>query len=84
MSKEIKLRIEASEENERKIMAARKKYLPMATRGSVMYFVMDELAKLNCMYQFSLHWFMKIFTESVSDMHKPHTRRPQSGYIRRT
>ncbi|XP_078069639.1 dynein axonemal heavy chain 6-like [Mustelus asterias] len=83
MSKEIKLRIAASEENERKIMAARKKYLPMATHGSVMYFVMAELAKLNCMYQFSLHWFMKIFTESVSDMHKPHTRRPLAGFIQR-
>ncbi|XP_043546921.1 dynein axonemal heavy chain 6-like [Chiloscyllium plagiosum] len=84
MSKEIKLRVEASEENERKIMAARKKYLPMATRGSVMYFVMDELAKLNCMYQFSLHWFMRIFTESVSDMHKPHTRRPQARFTGRS
>ncbi|XP_067883713.1 dynein axonemal heavy chain 6-like [Heterodontus francisci] len=79
-SKEIELRVKASEENEKKIMEARKKYLSMATRGSVLYFVMDELAKLNCMYQFSLQWFMKIFTESVSDLHKPHTRRPLSGF----
>ncbi|XP_038654802.1 dynein heavy chain 14, axonemal-like [Scyliorhinus canicula] len=83
MSKVIQMRIEASEENEKKIVDARKKYLPMATRGSVLYFVMDELGKLNCMYQFSLHWFMKIFTESVSDIHKPHTRRPRSGFMQR-
>uniref|UniRef100_UPI00398EE57F dynein axonemal heavy chain 6-like isoform X2 n=1 Tax=Pristiophorus japonicus TaxID=55135 RepID=UPI00398EE57F len=82
MSKEIELRINASEENEKKIMVARKRFLPMATRGSVLYFVMDELSQLNCMYQFSLHWFNKIFTESVSDIHKPHTRRPLSGSIK--
>ncbi|XP_059839458.1 dynein axonemal heavy chain 6-like [Hypanus sabinus] len=79
MSKEIKLRIEASEENEKKITAARQKYLPVATRGSILYFVVDELSQLNCMYQFSLHWFMKIFTESVGDIHKSRTRMPQSG-----
>ncbi|XP_051881424.1 dynein axonemal heavy chain 6-like [Pristis pectinata] len=79
MSTEIKLRIEASEENEKKITAARQKYLPMATRGSILYFVVDELSQLNCMYRFSLHWFMKIFTESVNNIHKPHTRTPLSS-----
>ncbi|XP_072105024.1 dynein axonemal heavy chain 6-like isoform X2 [Mobula birostris] len=79
MSKEIKLRIEASEENEKKITAARQKYLPVATQGSILYFVIDELSQLNCMYQFSLHWFMKIFAESVGDIHKPLTRMPQLG-----
>ncbi|XP_078256078.1 dynein axonemal heavy chain 6-like [Rhinoraja longicauda] len=81
MSKEIKLRISASEENEKKITAARKKYLPMATRGSILYFVIDELSQLNCMYQFSLHWFMKLFTQSVRDIRKPHTRTPATSFI---
>lgn len=82
MSKEIKLRISASEENEKKITAACKKYLPMATRGSILFFVIDELSQLNCMYQFSLHWFMKLFTQSVRDIHKPHTRTPVTSFIK--
>uniref|UniRef100_A0A4W3JPK3 Dynein heavy chain ATP-binding dynein motor region domain-containing protein n=4 Tax=Callorhinchus milii TaxID=7868 RepID=A0A4W3JPK3_CALMI len=78
MSKEIQQRIEASEVNEKKITAARKKYLPMATRGAVLYFVVAELAQLDYMYQFSLDWFMKLFTESISEIYKPHLKKPLS------
>lgn len=49
----------------------RKSYLPIATRGAVLYFVVADLVHINYMYQFSLEWFHKIFADSVDDINKP-------------
>lgn len=39
----------------------------MATRGSVIYFVLAELANLDVMYQYSLTWFQSMFTVCISE-----------------
>ncbi|ESO83512.1 hypothetical protein LOTGIDRAFT_133247 [Lottia gigantea] len=64
---EIYSRVEQSEETEKKINIARKRYLPVATRGAVLYFVLAELATIDVMYQFSLSWFQDINTRSSLD-----------------
>uniref|UniRef100_A0A7M4E560 Dynein axonemal heavy chain 14 n=1 Tax=Crocodylus porosus TaxID=8502 RepID=A0A7M4E560_CROPO len=69
-SKEISERIEASAKTEATIEKARKSYLPVATRGAVLYFVVADLVKINYMYQFSLEWFHKIFVESMESVNK--------------
>lgn len=40
----------------------RQHYLPVATRGAIIYFTLVDLPSLNVMYQFSLQWFVNIFT----------------------
>lgn len=51
------LETEAAEEN---ISVAREKYHLVATRGSVLYFVVAQLADIDPMYQFSLKYFNQV------------------------
>ena len=45
---------------EKDISEAREKYRPVATRGSVMYFVVADLAEVDPMYQYSLKYFTQV------------------------
>ena len=45
---------------EEKITLAREKYRPVATRGSVMYFVVASMAEVDSMYQYSLKYFKQV------------------------
>ena len=47
---------------EEKITTAREKYRPVATRGSVMYFVVASMAEVDSMYQYSLKYFKQVMT----------------------
>ncbi|XP_048968435.1 dynein axonemal heavy chain 14 isoform X2 [Canis lupus dingo] len=64
-SNEISKRIKATEKMESEIQETRTNYLPIATRGSLLYFLVAGLAQVNCMYQFSLDWFRQAFVLSV-------------------
>jgi len=56
----IATRLIESEATENKISVARNKYRPVAIRGSVLYFVLTNLADINPMYQFSLKYFVHV------------------------
>lgn len=47
---------------EEMINAAREKYRPVATRGSIMYFVIASLSEIDPMYQFSLKYFKQVIS----------------------
>ncbi|KAM6459278.1 dynein axonemal heavy chain 14 [Liasis olivaceus] len=66
-SSEIFLRVADSAATEVTIEGLRKAYLPIATRGAVLYFVISDLVHINHVYQFSLNWFHKIFVDSTDD-----------------
>nr|XP_015213314.1 PREDICTED: dynein heavy chain 11, axonemal [Lepisosteus oculatus] len=51
---EIEAKVLESQENERKINEARELYRPTARRASILYFIINDLSKINPMYQFSL------------------------------
>ena len=53
----IATRLNETEATEEKITVAREKYRSVATRGSVLYFVVANLAEIDPMYQFSLKYF---------------------------
>lgn len=56
----------------------RKNYLPIATRGAVLYFMVSDLVHINHMYQFSLVWFHKIFVDSMDSVSKLKSHIPLS------
>ncbi|XP_055739819.1 dynein axonemal heavy chain 11-like [Salvelinus fontinalis] len=51
--------------NEVKINEAREHYRPVAVRSSLLYFIMNDLNKINPMYQFSLKAFNVVFHKAV-------------------
>ncbi|KAL5256854.1 hypothetical protein ACHWQZ_G011949 [Mnemiopsis leidyi] len=64
-AREIQTRVTESEQMQSKIESTRKKYLPVATRGAIIYFIISDLTLLNCMYNFSLEMFMSVFKTTV-------------------
>uniref|UniRef100_A0A672Z7Z9 Uncharacterized protein n=1 Tax=Sphaeramia orbicularis TaxID=375764 RepID=A0A672Z7Z9_9TELE len=56
-SEAIKHRLEEAESTEVMINTARERYRPVATRGTVLYFVIASLSEIDPMYQFSLKYF---------------------------
>jgi len=61
-SQAIKSRLLEAETTEEMINAAREKYRPVATRGSIMYFVIASLSEIDPMYQFSLKYFKQVMS----------------------
>lgn len=58
-AQEVKEKIEASSATEQIINKRREHYRPVATRGSVIYFVIVSMAAVNPMYQSSLAQFLQ-------------------------
>lgn len=61
----IAARLIETEATEEKISIAREKYRSVATRGSVLYFVVAQLAEIDPMYQYSLKYFTQVSTVSM-------------------
>uniref|UniRef100_A0A3P9AZQ6 Dynein heavy chain 11, axonemal n=1 Tax=Maylandia zebra TaxID=106582 RepID=A0A3P9AZQ6_9CICH len=61
---EIEMKVSAKV-NEVKINEAREHYRPVAVRASLLYFIMNDLNKINPMYQFSLKAFNVVFHKAV-------------------
>ncbi|EDO31800.1 predicted protein [Nematostella vectensis] len=66
----ISTRLKEAERTEEKITIAREKYRPVATRGSVMYFVVASLAEVDPMYQYSLKYFKQLFNACIESSEK--------------
>ena len=69
-AQEVKEKIEASVTTEQMINKRREHYRPVATRGSVIYFVIVSMAQVNCMYQTSLAQFLQWFDLSMAEAEK--------------
>lgn len=59
-SEAIKHRLEEAEATELKINSERERYRPVATQGSILYFVIASLSEIDPMYQFSLKYFKQV------------------------
>ncbi|CAG7835361.1 unnamed protein product [Allacma fusca] len=64
-SENVKTKLQTAEETDKKITIAREEFRPIASRGSVLYFLVVEMAKVNVMYQTSLKQFLNLFDGSI-------------------
>ncbi|XP_076000722.1 dynein axonemal heavy chain 11 isoform X3 [Genypterus blacodes] len=62
---EIEMKVLEGKVTEVKINEAREHYRPVAVRASLLYFIMNDLNKINPMYQFSLKAFNGVFHKAV-------------------
>eukprot|EP01135_Chromosphaera_perkinsii_P012097 Nk52_evm35s2579 gene=Nk52_evmTU35s2579 len=64
-SKAISARLIEAEETEKNISTAREIYRPVSIRGSILCFVVSDLALIDPMYQFSLEYFSSLFNQTI-------------------
>ncbi|CAM9781524.1 unnamed protein product [Ectocarpus sp. 12 AP-2014] len=67
MSKVIAERLADSKSTKRQIEESREGYRPVAVRGSLLYFTVAELCRVDVMYQYSLDYFQLLFTNCIVD-----------------
>nr|XP_060488661.1 dynein axonemal heavy chain 11 isoform X2 [Panthera onca] len=67
---EIERKVIEAKENEKKINEARECYRPVAARASLLYFVINDLRKINPIYQFSLKAFNMLFHRAIEQADK--------------
>ena len=62
---EIEVKVKEAKVTEKKINEARENYRPAAARASLLYFILNDLEKINPLYQFSLKAFRVVFQNAI-------------------
>ena len=62
--------VKGAEQTSAEIEVAQEAYRPVATRGSILYFVVSDFGSVDPMYQYSLAYFKEIFAKTVTDAEK--------------
>uniref|UniRef100_A0ABM5EJD6 Dynein axonemal heavy chain 2 isoform X2 n=1 Tax=Pogona vitticeps TaxID=103695 RepID=A0ABM5EJD6_9SAUR len=62
--------LETSETTEIKIDTAREAYRPCAQRASLLFFVLNDMGRIDPMYQFSLDAYIDLFNLSITKSHR--------------
>mmetsp|Transcript_7015 Transcript_7015/g.26224 ORF Transcript_7015/g.26224 Transcript_7015/m.26224 type:complete len:4128 (-) Transcript_7015:64-12447(-) len=66
-SESIIEKVAQAETTEREIDVTRNKYKPVAVRGSILFFCISDMTNVDPMYQYSLQWFIKLFTLGIEN-----------------
>lgn len=65
-AEQVNEKLSIAKDTELKIETAREEFRPVATRGSVLYFLICDMPHVNCMYQTSLVQFLERFDISMA------------------
>ncbi|XP_046493196.1 dynein axonemal heavy chain 8 [Neodiprion pinetum] len=78
---EVNEKLNIARDTEVKINAAREEFRPVATRGSVLYFLVCDMAQVNCMYQTALTQFLERFDISMARSEKSPINQRRINFI---
>ncbi|KAL7044814.1 hypothetical protein ACKWTF_002067 [Chironomus riparius] len=70
LSNEINEKQSVAEVTEKQIDTARLGYTPIAKHSTILFFSIVELANIDPMYQYSLAWFVNLFTNAIDNTEK--------------
>ena len=70
LSNEINEKQSVAEVTEKQIDTARLGYTPIAKHSTILFFTIVELANIDPMYQYSLTWFVNLFTNAIDNTEK--------------
>uniref|UniRef100_A0A7S4MJ94 Dynein heavy chain n=2 Tax=Prymnesium polylepis TaxID=72548 RepID=A0A7S4MJ94_9EUKA len=78
---EVQEKLLNAEDTDKRINTAREEYRPVATRGSLLYFMVVDMAAINNMYMVSLQQFLKEFDFSIKSSDKAPLAQKRIGNI---
>ncbi|XP_073447685.1 dynein axonemal heavy chain 1 [Aquarana catesbeiana] len=70
---EIKAKVQVAEQTEKDIDSTRHQYVPVAVRTQILFFCVSDLSNVDPMYQYSLEWFLGIFTAAIANSERAET-----------
>uniref|UniRef100_A0A7S2RVL0 Dynein heavy chain n=1 Tax=Mucochytrium quahogii TaxID=96639 RepID=A0A7S2RVL0_9STRA len=69
-AEEVTHQLQVAEQTEIQIDATRQGYRPVSIRASILYFVLNDLSRVDPMYQFSLAAYNELFNSSITKSRK--------------
>ncbi|XP_028725159.1 dynein heavy chain 2, axonemal [Peromyscus leucopus] len=78
---EVTEQLETSETTEINIDLAREAYRPCAQRASVLFFVLNDMGRIDPMYQFSLDAYISLFILSIDKSHRSNKLEDRIEYL---
>lgn len=65
--------MQVAEQTEKDIDSTRHQYVPVAVRTQILFFCVSDLSNVDPMYQYSLEWFLGIFTAAIANSERAGT-----------